>query len=192
MTDKPLSEQEVMRQWHPRSEEVMRRLGRNVLLFQMVELGMKVLVPYAHPDGARASDEAFFKLRKWISDQPLGKALEKFKESITHDSDVDAKDFDEYVKKVLNARNAMTHGLISVPGLSLQSEQGCEVAINLLDEQIKLLEPLLKLVSGNATLLGVALRATDDDAARAIIAAMGGTLEIKEYDPTQGLHDSDR
>jgi len=168
----------------------MRRIGRNVLLFQMVELGIKVLVPYAHPDGARASDKAYFKLRKWISDQPLGKALEKFKESITHESDVDAKDFDAYVRKVLDARNTMTHGLISVPGFSLQTEEGCGVAISLLDEQMKLLEPLLKLVSGNATLLGVALRVTDDDAARAIIAAAGGRLEIHEYDPTQGLPDA--
>jgi hypothetical protein len=49
---------------------------------------------------------------------------------------------------------------------SLASRFGPSMAVNLpidlLDEQMNLLEPLLKLVSGNAALLGIALRATDE------------------------------
>jgi hypothetical protein len=141
MTNEPM-QQEEFRPWHPHSAAVIQRLGRNVLLFQLVEGYLKLLVPYAHEDGASKSDAAFAQLRKWISDKSLGHVLEKFK-PLGHQTEIDARVFDDYVAQVLDARNKMTHGLVSVPGFSLLTEDGCRVAIDLLDGHLKLLDPLL-------------------------------------------------
>ncbi len=45
-------------------DEVLRKIGRNILMFQQIEKGLKVLLPFVHSDASTKSINSFWKYRE--------------------------------------------------------------------------------------------------------------------------------
>jgi hypothetical protein len=131
---------------------VLFRLGRNILLFQQIESGLKFMLPYMHPKGSASGDDAFARFRDKTMGQTLGKLVESLKESTRADTDTLA----QYLERMVEQRNQLVHHFHEMPGVSLLTVGGCRAAIQVLDEQHREAQPLQDLVHA----LGVSLAAS--------------------------------
>jgi hypothetical protein len=87
-------------------EELHRRVGRNVLRFQAIELSLKLMLPYIHPDGGAKGAEA---MRKYQSEnvhgQTLGPLLNQFKSPLTGSVEL----WERGLSELRSARNQLVH-----------------------------------------------------------------------------------
>jgi len=118
-------------------------------MFQQIELGLKLMLPYMHPKGSASGDDAFAGFRTKAKEQTLGKLVEGFLESVTADSDA----LTRYMERMVKQRNQLVHHFHEMPGVSLLTVAGCQAAIQLLDDQQREARPLQDMVQ----VLGVGL-----------------------------------
>lgn len=132
---------------------VLVRLGRNILLFQQIESGLKFMLPYMHPKGSASGDDAFAKFRDKTKGQTLGQLVENLQESMRADTDTLA----QYLKRMVEQRNQLVHHFHEMPGVSLLTVAGCRAAIQVLDEQHREAEPLQDMLHALGVSLGASM-----------------------------------
>jgi hypothetical protein len=146
---------------------VLGRLGRNFLLFQQIEAGLKLTLPYMHAKGSARGDVAFARFREKTKGQTLGKLVQDLQESMTADNDNLAL----YLERMVEQRNQLVHHFFEIPGVSLSTAAGCRAAIHVLDEQHSEARALQDLVHALGVSLGAALtKATFKDDAELVAA----------------------
>jgi hypothetical protein len=121
---------------------MLLNMGRNLLLFNQIEGCLKRVLPYIHPEaGAQGGDE-LRQFRESLRKKTLGQIVQPLLEAISPDVD----GLEQYVRSVVDHRNALVHHFLDQPGVAL-SEEGAREGIRWLDEQHKHCEPLLALCS---------------------------------------------
>lgn len=115
-------------------DELHRRVGRNLLLFQAAEESLRGVLPYAHPEGSRNGVEA---MRKYAEDQvsgkPLGLLIEQFNQSVEGDKQLIAQE----LKAFVDARNQLVHHFYRNPAFDLRTPDGVTAALTYLDDQYR-------------------------------------------------------
>ncbi|WP_156914441.1 hypothetical protein [Cupriavidus sp. amp6] len=140
---------------------VLHRLGRNIMLFQQIESGLKFMLPFMHPQGSASGGDAFTSFRDKAKGQTLGKLVEGFLESTKTDSDALA----QYLGRMVEERNKLVHHFHEMPGVSLLTEDGCRAALQVLDDQHRDAQPFQDIVHVFGVSVGAALaksRSKDD------------------------------
>lgn len=132
---------------------VLVRLGRNILLFQQIESGLKFMLPFMHPKGSASGDDAFARFRDKTKGQTLGKLVENFQESIRADTDT----LGQYLGRMVEQRNQLVHHFHEMPGVSLLTVAGCHAAIQVLDEQHRETQPLQDMLHALGVSLGASM-----------------------------------
>jgi hypothetical protein len=153
MTISTFPESEMANQHAALLNSVLLRLGRNILLFQQIESGLKFMLPYTHPKGSASGDDSFARFRDKTKGQTLGKLVESLLESTR----ADTAHLPQYLKRMVEQRNQLVHNFHEMPGVSLLTVDGCRAAIQVLDEQHREAQPLQDLVDVLAVSLGTTL-----------------------------------
>jgi hypothetical protein len=81
--------------------EILRKIGRNILVFQQIEKGLKIILPFISPDTRDQGIDSFRKYDKTIQSQTLGHLINAFLGSVNYDPDY----FSEGLKNILANRN---------------------------------------------------------------------------------------
>jgi hypothetical protein len=115
--------------------EFQKRMGRNLMLFQSVEIGLKTFLPYIHPEGSKKNSiESLEKYKGAIKSQPLGPVIKAFFESI----DCTPNFLENQLEKVRASRNEFVHGgFFELPGITTATKEGLKNGLRYLDEQYK-------------------------------------------------------
>ena len=162
--------------------ELQRKLGRNLLCFQEIETGLKLVMPYIHPDAHEGGLASFKAVRAEVSDKTLGVVIEKFRESLTISSpDV----LTDELTRVLKERNQLVHEFFRLPGIDFLTLDGVKAGIQYLDRQFETIQPIRGLVRSQAaaTLLTI-IRSQEDENSElaqhyeALLQAVGPDVEI--------------
>ncbi len=113
--------------------EVSKKIGVNILLFQQIERILKFLLPFMYaPNSDEKKDVR--KYREKVKSQTLGNLINSFIESVDYDPDY----FSEYLKKIVEERNKLVHHFGGSKGLNiLNTEEGCRACIADLEAQRK-------------------------------------------------------
>jgi hypothetical protein len=133
--------------------ELHKRMGRNLMLFQGIEYGLKMILPFVHPDGAKKDGiVSFEKYRANIKSKTLGVAINDLFASMEIGTDTGNPEWPEafksQIRKILDCRNEFVHGgFFERPGLSTTSKEGIENTIRYLDEQCREAEGLWRFVA---------------------------------------------
>ena len=107
-------------------DEVHRRIGRNLLRFQEIEVGLKLILPYVHPDaGAKGIDALKSYRQQRVTSQTLGPLLAELEASISASPNVFASSLDNLRK----ARNDLVHHFYELPEVDLLHPDGAAQAI---------------------------------------------------------------
>lgn len=87
-------------------DELHRRIGRNLLRFQEIELSIKLMLPYIHPDGSARGAEAMRAYQTKIVDgRSLGLLVEQFRSAISGTPEL----WESGLAALLEARNELVH-----------------------------------------------------------------------------------
>ena len=113
--------------------EVHRRVGRNVLLFQLIEQRLKVLLPFIHYKGARHCLDGIEDRFAQSARRTLGQLLGSFNEVVTTNGDV----FSRFLAELSNLRNDLVHQFHSSPNVDLSTIDGCRRTAEYLDLQFE-------------------------------------------------------
>lgn len=106
--------------------EVEWRIGRNLLLYQRIELGLKLVLPLIHPNGSAQGLDAWQEFRQAIQSQTLGIAMKRLSEATKMQGGPESiKQWQDDLAQVVEDRNELAHGLLRLDGNPLQSEEGC-------------------------------------------------------------------
>lgn len=105
--------------------EVQWRIGRNLIAYQHIELRLKIILPYIHPKGSAESVDAWRNLRKSLKSKTLGPVIQRLAKSVKLSGNKEAISAikDEF-SRIVDDRNELAHGLLKIPGMSLQSAEG--------------------------------------------------------------------
>lgn len=91
---------------NPRADELHRRLGRNLVRFQEIELSLKLMLPYIHPDGGAKGAEAMRKYQaRNVDGKSLGLLVEQFRSAISGTPEL----WESGLAALLVARNELVH-----------------------------------------------------------------------------------
>lgn len=114
--------------------EVFRKIGRNILIFQQIEKGLKVLLPFIHPDASAKGSDSFRRYTEGVKSKTLGHLINKFIESTDYNTDY----FVEELRYIVAQRNKLVHHFGESKGLNiLSTEEGCRTCIAELESQCK-------------------------------------------------------
>ncbi|BAY91369.1 MULTISPECIES: OST-HTH/LOTUS domain-containing protein [unclassified Tolypothrix] len=120
------------KEYHELVNEVFKQIGRNVLIFQQIEKGLKLLLPYIHSDGSQKGIDSFRSYKKANKSQTLGNLINSLIDSCEYDSDY----FVENLKKVVANRNKLIHHFGESEGINiLATKEGCLNCIADLESQ---------------------------------------------------------
>jgi hypothetical protein len=87
-------------------DELHRRIGRNLLRFQEIELSIKLMLPYIHADGSAKGAEAMREYQtKNVDGRSLGLLVEQFKSAISGTPEL----WESGLAALLEARNELVH-----------------------------------------------------------------------------------
>ncbi|MBE9036993.1 OST-HTH/LOTUS domain-containing protein [aff. Roholtiella sp. LEGE 12411] len=112
--------------------EVLRKIGRNILMFQQIEKGLKLLLPFIHSDASAKGIDSFWKYREAAKLKTLGNLINAFIESADYDTDY----FVERLREIVAERNKLVHHFGESEGLNiLSTEEGCKTCIIYLESQ---------------------------------------------------------
>lgn len=116
-------------------DEINRRVGRNLLMFQAAEESLRFVLPYVHPDGSKQGAEPMRVYAEGsVSDRTLGPLIEQFKQAAkTDDKQLLAQDLMAFV----DARNELVHHFYRNPAFDLTAANGATAALAYLDEQFR-------------------------------------------------------
>jgi hypothetical protein len=120
------------KEYHKLVNEVLRKIGRNVLIFQQIEKGLKLLLPYIHPNGSKNGIDSFWSYKETNKSKTLGNLINSFIDCCEYDSDY----FVENLKKVVANRNKLIHQFGESEGVNtLATKEGCLTCITDLESQ---------------------------------------------------------
>lgn len=160
---------------------VLVRLGRNILLFQQIESGLKFVLPFVHPSGSARGNEAYAGFRDKARRQTLGQLAQSLQDSTSTDSNT----LGQYLERMVEQRNQLVHHFHEIPGVSLSTEAGCRVAIQVLDDQHREAQLLQALLHAMALSLGTVLMKgapeADEELAKACAALKQQLPATVEY-----------
>ena len=113
--------------------EVARKIGVNILLFQKIEKGLKILIPFIAKPGCKKQDFKLFQAqREAVRTQTLGQLVNSFVESADYNSDY----FSERLQKIVENRNALVHHFGGALGMKvLETQAGCMTCLAELEAQ---------------------------------------------------------
>jgi hypothetical protein len=114
-------------------DDLLVRIGRNVLVYQQIEIALKAIVPFIHPKGGAAGLDGLQKVRQIYSDANLGK-LERI---LVRASEFNVQEFVEYLNRVVRSRNELVHNFLQDPRCRLLSEENQELVRRDLDSQFE-------------------------------------------------------
>ena len=124
---RPLDKNEAIR-------EVHRRIGRNLLRFQEMEVAMKMILPYAHPDGAMKGVEAMRQYQKEHIDlKTLGYLFGQIKDAMQATPEF----FERSAASIVAARNDLVHHFYKLPSVDMLAPEGLVKATAWLDKQFE-------------------------------------------------------
>lgn len=113
-------------------DEIHRRIGRNLLRFQEMEVALKIILPYAHPEAAPKGVDAMREYRKEHIDlKSLGHLFKQFNQATT----VPTGFFVQSSEFIVDARNNLVHHFAKLPGVDLLQEDGRSQVLDWLDLQ---------------------------------------------------------
>ena len=114
-------------------DEVLKKIGRNILLFQQIEKGLKLFLPFiVHPNSIAKNIDDFRKTRESVKSQTLGSLINTFVKSVDYDIDY----FAENLKRIVDERNKLVHHFGELEGLNiLSTKEGCKTCIARLEAQ---------------------------------------------------------
>ncbi len=115
------------------ADEVLRKIGTNILLFQQIEQSLKLLLPFIYvPSSAEQDIDVFRKNTEKVKLQTLGSLVGDFIKSADYNVDY----FSEHLKKIVDDRNNLVHHFGDLYGLNiLNTEEGCRACIVHLETQ---------------------------------------------------------
>ncbi|YAG11464.1 HTH OST-type domain-containing protein [Nostoc sp. DSM 114161] len=103
-----------------------------MLVFQQIEKGLKVLLPYIHSDGSAKGIDSFWKYRKTATSKTLGNLINTYIESVDYDPDY----FADELREIVAERNKLVHHFGGSEGLNiLSTQEGCRTCITDLESQ---------------------------------------------------------
>jgi hypothetical protein len=141
-------------------DELHRKIGRNLLRFQQIEVGLKLILPYIHPDGSAHGIEGLLKFQELVATKTLGMLVTEFGHSI----DVTPGNIFEQLRMNVAARNQLVHHFFELPGVTLSSSSGIRNAIDYVDAQFQEADYFLHLVQSiTVALLTVLLHTSSED-----------------------------
>ncbi|WP_298913975.1 hypothetical protein [uncultured Nostoc sp.] len=101
-------------------------------MFQQIEKGLKVLLPFIHSDASTKGIDNFWKFRKATKSKTLGNLIKAFIESADYNTDY----FVERLREMVAERNKLVHHFGESEGLNiLSTEEGCRTCITYLESQ---------------------------------------------------------
>ena len=165
-----------------RQKEVLFRVGRNLLLYQRIELALKGLHQFLRSENDPAGELSFDSLVVALRTLPLGKQIGRFKEVVAVPAE-QRLDLDSYLDQILKARNDLAHNFLVTPGLSLDEVEGCQSAIARLDEAHEFGVPFFQFAAAQLAGLAHAIGGIDQAALERAIANLGGAVVFEEGEP---------
>lgn len=117
--------------------QVLRQIGLNILLYQQIEKGLKLLIPFMSNPNSDAKEINLIRFRlkpESLKLQTLGNLLNNFINLSEFESDY----FPNYLKKIVEERNQLIHHFGNLHGLNiLNTEEGCQDCLAHLQAQQK-------------------------------------------------------
>lgn len=160
-------------------EEIMRKIGRNVLRYQQLENTLKGLLPILHPEAGAKGLDAYNKYKLKISERTLGQLFGEFNQSISVSTADNTNPIETGLKAICESRNYLVHSLLKDKKKSFETEQGCKELISYLDqcfeeinEVFALLKPIIEQIKAMAD-------ATPKDENGLFTVAVKSSLEIE-------------
>lgn len=123
-------------------DEVHRCIGRNVLLYQRIELALKETLPFIHPKGGASGYDALKDLRSQLKKATLGGLLSAFGESAAFDPIELKRD----LENVLAARNRLSHTFLAEVRFCLLNDECRNAAIRTLDAEYEAAECFMRVI----------------------------------------------
>ena len=139
-------------------DEIHRRVGRNLLMFQAAEESLRIVLPYIHPEGSKNGVDAMHEYaRRRIADKSLGLLIEQFKQAADGDKHLIA----EELKAFVDTRNELVHRFYRNPSFDLAAPGGATAALAYLDEQFQRAREWAAIFRAHSAALLLALMETD-------------------------------
>jgi hypothetical protein len=126
-----------------KAHDIHRRIGRNLLLFQGLEVSLKLALPYLVVDGRERSVEEIRRMSEGVRRWTLGPLMEQFRRSITVSEDFWVLTPEE----VVAARNDLVHHFFYVDDIDHTSQDASDQAVRYLDRQFEMVQEIHTIVS---------------------------------------------
>jgi hypothetical protein len=120
------------KEYHELVNEALIKIGRNVLIFQQIEKGLKLVLPYIHPNGSQKGINSFRSYKEANESKTLGNLINSFIDSCEYDNEY----FVENLKNIVANRNKLIHHFGECEGVNiLATKEGCLTCIADLESQ---------------------------------------------------------
>ncbi|MCC5647057.1 OST-HTH/LOTUS domain-containing protein [Nostoc sp. CHAB 5824] len=101
-------------------------------MFQQIEKGLKLLLPFIHSDASTKDTDSFWRYREVAKSKTLGNLINAFIESADYNPDY----FADKLREMVAERNKLVHHFGESEGLNiLSTEEGCKTCITYLESQ---------------------------------------------------------
>jgi len=121
-------------------DELNKKIGRNLLRYQYIELFLKQIIPYVHSENkthSYVSDEFFDieslrKYQDYVQSQTFGNLILEFKKF----NEIPDGFFDQALEKTKDERNRLVHNFLEIPEVEyLSTQNGLIFSIKYLDDK---------------------------------------------------------
>ena len=113
-------------------DEVHRRIGRNLLRYQGIEVCLRLLLPYIHPDAsAKGADAMRSYQQQNVASKSLSPLVQQFRAAVAGLPEPSS----DTLQQLQKARNELVHEIHSNPRFDLLSTSGASDLLAYLDEQ---------------------------------------------------------
>lgn len=126
-----------------KADDIHRRIGRNLLLFQGLEVSLKLALPYLIVDGVERRVEEIRRMNDETRRWTLGQLMEQYTRSITVSADFWVLSPSE----VVDARNDLVHRFFYVDDIDHMAPDAYEQAVRYLDRQFDMVQEMHTIVS---------------------------------------------
>jgi hypothetical protein len=117
-------------------DEVLKKIGRNILFFGQIEKGLKILLPFIDPNASKQGIEIFKEYRKKLETKTLGNIINTYLMSHHYAPEDFFEEFEKDLKKLVSDRNNLVHHFGGSEGIRvLATEEGCQKVIAQLELQ---------------------------------------------------------
>jgi hypothetical protein len=124
--------------------EIHARIGRNVIRVQLLEIGLKTLLPFIDIRGASHCLDGLTDRHGQVAKHTLGQLVEAFLRRVS----TDPPGLAAAAQKILNDRNNLIHHFHSTLGTRTSTAEGRAWVMAQLDEQFEAIKLFEQLVSG--------------------------------------------